>query len=70
MSLLDNNGGIFAEQKSVAISRKRTPSVMNLMDVVGAVVTSYRIWYETFDVGGDNSCPTRAAIETAATRRG
>ena len=30
-------------KKSVASSRRRTPSVMNLIEVVGATVASYRI---------------------------
>lgn len=43
---------------------------MNLMDVEGETVASYRIWYDTRDEVSDNSCPTRAAIDMAATLRG
>lgn len=54
----------------MANSRSSTPSVMNLIDVVGDTVASYRIWYDTFDEVKDNSCATRAAIDIAATRLG
>jgi len=43
---------------------------MNLMDVEGETVASYRIWYDTRDEVRDNSCPTRVAIDIAATLRG
>jgi len=36
-------------KKSVASSRSKTPSVMNLIEVSGETVASYRIWYDTFD---------------------
>jgi hypothetical protein len=60
----------FVNKKSVESSLSNTPSVMNLMDVKGETVVSYRIWNETRAEVRDNSCPTRAAIDIAATLRG
>lgn len=60
----------FVNKKSVASSLSKTPSVMNLMDVEGETVASYRIWYDTRDEVSANSCPTRVAIDMAATLRG
>ena len=45
----------FFSKKSIANSRRRTPSVMNLIAVAGETVASYLIWYETFVEVSDNS---------------
>ncbi len=45
----------FFSKKSVASSRSRTPSVMNLTAVDGDTVASYRIWYDTFVEVKDSS---------------
>ena len=60
----------FFSKKSVASSRRRTPSVMNLIAVDGDTVASYRIWCDTLVEVRDSSCATRDAIDIAATRRG
>lgn len=58
------------KRKSFASSRRSTPSVMNLIEVCGETVASYRIWYDTLEEVSESSWATREAMDMAATRRG
>lgn len=59
-------------RKSLASSRRRTPSVMKTSFVSGAVVDEYRMrWATMVDFAGrQSSARTRTEVERAATRRG